>query len=126
MGCRDTDALREIMSKHPCPHLDEMHERLGCAMDKWWDASTIWRKITEELGVSLQIATIHAKQCDEEERDCFKESLKTLVKFVHRLTFLTRRTRTEKPHDAAAIGQHAASPHSRTRGSLRATRGNAL
>ena len=34
----------------------------------WWATSTIWKKLTHDLGYSLQVATDRAFEIDEEER----------------------------------------------------------
>lgn len=99
----DTDSLRGIVVAKPYLYLDEIRERLGFSTNRWWDASTIWRKVRDELNMSLQVVSMHAKQRDEEERQRYREGLQRWLVHVNQLVFLDE---THKGRSASRRRRH--------------------
>lgn len=99
----DTDALRQIVTDKPSLYLDEIRERLGFQTARWWDSSTIYKKINEELKMSLQVVSIHAKQRDEEQRQRYRKGLDCFLAHVKQLVFLDE---THKGRSASRRRRH--------------------
>jgi AcrR family transcriptional regulator len=102
----DTDALRRIVDEHPDLYLDE-YQNLFCATrGRFYSPSTIWRHLFAEVGYSLKVTVLKARQRDEVERRQYQECLEALVCFPEQLIYLdetakgpnaSRRTRAWAP-----------------------------
>lgn len=76
----DTTAkLVEIVTNDPNLYLDEIRERLAYFGCKWWSAAKIQRVLTQDLGWSLQVASVVAGQRNEEDRQQYKDTLEMWV-----------------------------------------------
>ena len=74
-GCRtftpsDLQKLKNIIDNQPQFYLDEIQLEMEIETGKYWDTSTIWRKI-HTLGYSLKVAVFRAKQQDQLEVDAY-------------------------------------------------------
>ena len=68
--------------------MDEIQEKLYEAKGGWWSPPTIWRKLTEEIGYSLQVATDKSFVANEEEQEKYQEALEELVICPNQLIYV--------------------------------------
>jgi hypothetical protein len=85
----DTTAmLIEIVSNDPNLYLDEIRECLAYFGSIWWSASKIHQVLTQDLGWSLQVASVVAGQRNEAHRQEYGNALKTWVFNANQVVFL--------------------------------------
>jgi transposase len=103
----DTEALRGIVDEHPDLYLDEYQNLFCAARGRFYSPATIWRHLFAEVGYSLKVTVLKARQRDEVERRQYQECLEALVCFPEQLIYLdetakgpnaSRRKRSWAPH----------------------------
>jgi len=81
--------LKQIIDNHPSWYLDEIQAALLLRNGgKRFAPSLIWKKMKIELGYSLQVATIQARQQEEEELEAYLDRLHNVVYDPELLVFL--------------------------------------
>ena len=96
-GENDTTMLKEIVDEHPALYLDEIQEHLFQRTGRNWSTSYIWKKLKDEVGYSLQVATKQAIDRDEELRDEYLESVEEAVMYLDQLVYIdeTQKSRND-------------------------------
>jgi hypothetical protein len=83
-----TAMLVEIVSNDPNLYLDEIRERLAHFGSIWWSAAKIHQVLTQDLGWSLQVASVVAGQRNEGHRQQYKKALQMWVFNANQIVFL--------------------------------------
>jgi transposase len=92
-----TRKLKKIVDEHPDLYLDEIQSRFYASTGRFFSATTLWRKLHEEVGYSLKVAVDKAKQRDEEERREYQKCLEEIVVRPEQLIYI----------DETAVGSNA-------------------
>jgi len=83
-----TSILKSIIDDDGSLYLDEVQQELFELSGEWWSPSTISRKLHNELGYSLQVATIIASQKDAAEQAEFLEAVRSRLTNPNQLVFV--------------------------------------
>jgi hypothetical protein len=106
----DTTKLKAIIGRNLGLYLDELVKKLEAQTKARWASSTIWKKLREELGYSLQHVAEKALEQDNEDRLSYQIALESAVDRPEQLVYI----------DESQIGRNAArrnrwwSPRGRT------------
>jgi hypothetical protein len=92
-----TRTLKKLVDEHPDLYLDEIQSRFYAITRRFFSATTLWRKLHEEVGYSLKVAVDKAKQRDEEERSKYQKFLEEIVVRPEQLIYI----------DETAVGSNA-------------------
>lgn len=109
-----TVMLCKISANHLEFYLDEIREHLYRMGGGWWATSTIWKKLTHNLGYSLQVATDRAFEIDEEERQEYMDELMGVIVHPRQLVFFMKLQKGKILADVDGYGRFAASLHFET------------
>ena len=75
----DIQVLQDIVLRRPHAYIDEIALEFGKDTGKYISPSTLWRYITNELGLTLQVLTTRAKQQCEISRSRFTAALSFIL-----------------------------------------------
>ena len=85
---QDTAVLKAIVDQNPGLYLDEIMSQLEARTKARWSSSTIWKKLRQELGYSLQRVAEKALEQDNEERLLYQIALEAAVDHPEQLVYI--------------------------------------
>ena len=83
-----TNILKSIIDDYPDYFLDEIQAQMYESGGGWWSPTTIWRKLRNKLGYSLQVATDKSFVANEEDQRQYQQALEDHVINVNQLIYI--------------------------------------